>query len=280
MARRLILGLPVLLAVVLALAAQGARAHGTLDQSNTQSPTGALGVSGSFVKGQTFTAGLSGMLDTVALDLQTSIAPTTVTVGVYTTDASGLPASLLTSATVAVTSIGVPADPTQYTAVSFPTPAVITAGKVYAIVLSNVQPAGRSVWWQDNGPPSTYTRGQEVDSVTGLAGPYLGDSAHSTEFQTFVTPPTPTPAPTVAAPPVVVPLQWLPTLTIRTSGCGTTTPAGTVMVNIGQNVVVSVQACAGSRFTGWTGGPCADTTLTTCDIPVGTVTTVTANFAP
>ena len=74
--------------------------------------------------------------------------------------------------------------------------------------------------------------------------------------------------------------QALPALTLVTSGCGTTSPSGTVVTNFAQNVVVTAQPCVGSRFTGWSGGPCNGTTINPCDIGVGTSMTVKANFTP
>lgn len=277
----MLLALPLLL---LALLAVHAGAQGTLDQSNTQPQNGQLNIYSSTVWGQTFTAGLSGSLDTVAVDLKNdvdNIVPTsTVTVGIYTTDAGDLPASLLTSATTTVTNTANPTGPAQFNVVPFPAPTTVTAGQMYAIVVSGVQPAGNIVSWLGTFP-STYTRGRLATSFTGPAGPYHGSSstAGSADFETFVTPPA-TATPTASPAPVLSGAPIVGALTVTVSGCGTTDPPGGAIYTSGlRSVVVTALPCPDSRFIGWTNGPCNGTTINPCDFPP-MFAPVTANFAP
>lgn len=64
---------------------------------------------------------------------------------------------------------------------------------------------------------------------------------------------------------------------ISVTGCGTVTPNNVPVLAL-ENLSYTAVPCAGSIFTGWTGGPCDKTTINPCSIPPGVQTT--ANFAP
>lgn len=74
--------------------------------------------------------------------------------------------------------------------------------------------------------------------------------------------------------------QFAGTLTIATTGCGKTTPAGTFGVTLAETLPVTAIPCPGSAFTGWKGGPCNGTTINPCDIAALGSGSVTATFAP
>jgi hypothetical protein len=294
MSRRVLLSL--LLAVLIltvALAAGGARARGTLDQSYTPVTTFGLVqvVNDPGVLGETFTAGLSGVLDTATLAL-TYLAPTplTVTVGLFATDGSGFPTTPLASATASlvVPDTGVAPAPNQYTVVTFPVPGVVIAGQRYALVLTSVQGAAGSLVWYGQ-TPTSFTGGEGIAFFSAGGGGAWGTfSSLAFGFQTFVSPPpTPTPSPTptatqspapTASPnPASVGGPAVLIESIAVTGCGMVTPQNAPVLAL-ENLSYTAVPCPGSVFTGWTGGPCDKTRINPCSIPGGVP--ATANFSP
>jgi len=112
-------------------------ALGTLDQAND--PTiwntyGATGGNGVTAFAQTFTADLTGKLPQIDLHLQTdsqSAGARAMTVSIWPTDKSGLPAG---SAIATSTPVSIAGD--SWYEFSFSSPATVAAGTSYAIVFS------------------------------------------------------------------------------------------------------------------------------------------------
>jgi large repetitive protein len=190
----------VALVCVLAFAAAPAVAHaGTLDQSQTTADTG-----GGFgtdetgttrVLAQTFTAGLSGGLDQV--DVVVFGCGTTgvdVTVQIRTVAAGSPTSTVLASATIAEASVP---STDAFVSAAFGSPAPVTAGTSYAIVLSANGAACPDngyfsySWAFQSGDP--YPRGAPLFSDDGGAtwtSPGPGDFAFKTYVATDSTPPT------------------------------------------------------------------------------------------
>jgi uncharacterized repeat protein (TIGR01451 family) len=168
---------------LLAAAAAQATPTGTLDQQQTDGSGGAFffGQFGgdSSTLAQTFTAGLSGVLDQVDLRLGDMTGPATVEI--HTVDDTGAPGS----AVLASTSV---APVTDYTWVeaAFSSPATVVAGTKYAIV---VRPAGRA-GWNDSAVGDPYPAGEPYRSVESSPWGAL-DSDRDFTFKTYVTVPPP-----------------------------------------------------------------------------------------
>ena len=128
--------------------------------------------------------------------------------------------------------------------------------------------------WMDN----TNSTGDNPNGAFGSLNVYTArvilPSVPTSAFPASV--PASASAPTAAA----GVLGTMQAFTLAARGCGTTTPPpGAVFANGVSNVIVTAIPCPGSRFTGWTNGPCAGTTINPCDIsPMAG--TVTANFTP
>jgi uncharacterized repeat protein (TIGR01451 family) len=144
-----------------------AYAAGALDQSATCVAPSINEAGGTVVLGQTFTAGLSGTLDQVDLDLsfENVTDPGNLTVQIRTTSGGQPTSTVLASATVAESSVS-PTTPT-FLSVPLSPGAPSVAGTVYAIVL--LAPAGNAnrasgYDWQE---ASGYSRGGEWDSTDG-----------------------------------------------------------------------------------------------------------------
>jgi hypothetical protein len=272
MRRRLV---PLALIPVLALCAllsPRALAQGTLDQSVTTTPIGAVpllqGPPAEF--GQTFTAGITGTLDSANLQVFSPTAGTTATVSIYAT-ASGQPSgTALASGTLTATAT-VPLG--QMTTVTFAPAPQVTAGQVYALVIGPVltPPAGAVFWATPT--TSIYAGGTAFVLPSGTLTPYL-PQPFDFDFQTFVTPPAAAPAP------VIITTNLPVTLGVAIAGCGSLTPSVATMVNVLQAIPVTAVPCSGSVFVGWTGGPCSGTKINPCDIAPSGTQTIIATFAP
>jgi hypothetical protein len=229
--------IPVLAAAVvslLALTAGGALATvptGTLDASQTEL-TSTFPPSTDHPLAQTFTATLTGKLDTVqihttqlvtlGLSVNPNLSPGDMTVEIRTTDGSGLPTSTVL-ATQSLTPVHA-----DWSNVAFNTQADVVTGTKYAIVVTEVASVGNSVNSWDGSCNDNYGPGaalvlngavwMTVPAYAAGGNPEI-DCMQDFAFRTFVTvaapapvvtpPPTPvvTPPPTLAptAPPTAAP---------------------------------------------------------------------------
>lgn len=223
------------LAAILALTAGSALAvpiPGTLDQQQTNAPDGGY-QSSNYYQAQTFTAGITGTLDAVTVQIGFNtpevVAPAVAgdfTVAIWATS-GGVPsgASALTSETITGNAVGT-------VAVVFSSPISIAAGTQYAIVL--VADPARGISWLGQCGTDSYADGQALiyDVLnfpawrTIPAWALLADSDDCIldyAFGTYVSPaltsPTPTPSPTPS-----------PTPTPTTSPSPTVAPSPTPTV--------------------------------------------------
>jgi hypothetical protein len=179
--RSLAIGLVALIVALLVLPLGQSLAAGTLDQSQTERNFFYAGVS---TFGQTFTAGITGVLDRADLAICTPNAAALgdVTIGIRPVS-GGLPVAGPPLASVTFASTSLPACPSSglalpFTSVDFARGAWITAGTAYAIVaigqhsggtlqmlISNANPyaAGQAVYSFDSG--ATYGAGGGIDAV-------------------------------------------------------------------------------------------------------------------
>jgi hypothetical protein len=166
-------------------------AAGTLDQSQTNTNGGDVGIGGIAQHAQTFTAGLSGNLVQVNLFLARGSGRFTpngdLTVEIRSTVAGMPPFGPLATATVPVASV-----PTTSGWVSVsnwsPAPAPSSAGTQYAIVLSAPTTTcdGCSYLWRAGDTADPYPRGDPFFSSNGGLT-WTVDATFDFAFQTFVT---------------------------------------------------------------------------------------------
>jgi hypothetical protein len=167
-----------------------ASAAGSLDQSQNNASAGTECLCEPFFSlGQTFTAGITGNLDQVDLLLYRAGSPGNLTVQIRTVS-GGVPSNtILSTATVAESSVPV-GDP-GWVSVPFSVPAISTAGTQYAIVLSAPGVSSASPlygWGTALGNP--YAGGDAVTSVDSGANwfPLIGPDNTSLDraFKTYV----------------------------------------------------------------------------------------------
>jgi hypothetical protein len=173
----------------LLLGAAASASAGTLDQQQTASNTdGALLSTQSLA--QTFTAGISGGLDQVDLDLLKAGTSPDVTVEIRDVSAGQPGAAVLATATVPGSSLGTTA---AFLPATFATPATVTAGTQYAIVAYSPGVIGNSsgVTYQSGG--NLYTGGLMFTSNQPLppGAPWNDLVNNDLAFKTYVTPPPP-----------------------------------------------------------------------------------------
>ena len=171
-----------------ALAASVAWATGTLDQQNPGPSSGFFGICGPPRLAQTFTAGLTGSLDTVdlGLSLEGPASGDEAVVSILGTS-SGVPQDGQVLATQAVPHISAT---NTTTTVVFASPASITAGTQYALVFGapTCVPDGDH-FYQWNFTADTYSGGQACSKVTTWSCP--STNTEDFIFATYVTPPPP-----------------------------------------------------------------------------------------
>lgn len=183
---RTMTGSVVALATVAAvlLFPNGARAEEVLDQQNVADGSGGDG--SSIPRAQTFTAGISGPLSRVDLALfrNANVSDCEFQVEIWDTTA-GAPGRALTGETLRSSDVtSVPAAEI-FLPVIFASPADVTAGTQYAIVLHS-SCTGGSVFWQF--VANTYAAGQ---SHTLAPGGWEADPTQDYLFKTFVRLPSP-----------------------------------------------------------------------------------------
>lgn len=188
-----------------AVVATSAQAFGTIDQSVTGTRNWNSGLNSSTLYlGQVFTAGTSGLLDRVTLDISKDGTPGSFSVEIWNTSAS-LPTTV-TSATASVSDSLVGGSPTTVI-VDFTTPVSVDAGTQYALVLRAPAivsgggmmdgPYSNFKWYTENNPLAT---GNPVRS-SNSGSSWTSELASDYRFATYVSPaptppPTPTPTPT------------------------------------------------------------------------------------
>jgi hypothetical protein len=163
------------------LVAPSAAQAGTLDQQQTNTGGGATPLP----LAQTFTAGISGELDRVDLNVVRAAIGTTdpLTVEIRNVDAGGAPGSTVL-ASASVPAATVPFSSPGWVEVTFASPAVVQAGTQYAIVVAP-DPYG---WWRSGG--GGYAGGSAFMLSAAAWREYpVFDMA----FKTYVTPPDTTP---------------------------------------------------------------------------------------
>ncbi len=169
---------------LLAAAVAHAAPTGTLDQQQPDTSGGEVlfGGVGDTALAQTFTAGLSGVLDQVDLRLHAVGSGSLATVEIRAVDSSGAPGSdVLASTTVAPNFSGV------WVEAAFSSPATVAAGTQYAIV---VRSAGLAAWRISALGGDPYPGGQPYSSADGV--PWVATTGtYDQAFKTYVTPPPP-----------------------------------------------------------------------------------------
>jgi hypothetical protein len=192
--------------IALAFTAPSAASAGTLDQSQTSTSGGAGIFGGSDQYAQTFTAGLSGGLDQVDVPLSKDCQRNGVTVEIRTVSADGKPTNAtLASAVIPDASV---TSAMQFLSVPFASPAPVTTGTQYAIVLSSptstmcpppmfLDPSHTYEWGFAAGNP--YPGGQGWGSQNGgMSWGAFGDFEFG--FKTYVVEGPPPPPEPVAPP--------------------------------------------------------------------------------
>jgi hypothetical protein len=187
-----------LISAVATLASAASASAGTLDQQQTTYGDLDVGLNGPDRLGaQTFTAGRTGRLDQVDLPIGWSnCQPTGDLIIQIQTLANDLPSgTALASASLAGSAISEEtAATTPFVPILFPSPASVTAGTAYAIVLSAPEAGtcGMSdafYEWQLNDGEDLYTAGASYFDGDGGASwsPFGSDAG----FRTYVMPPAP-----------------------------------------------------------------------------------------
>ncbi|HEX2129435.1 MAG TPA: choice-of-anchor R domain-containing protein [Solirubrobacterales bacterium] len=185
-------------------------AAGTLDQQQTDSDdsVGLFNVGGIPAHGlaQTFTAGISGGIDQVDLELHKVGAPPSVTVEIRDATLTGTPGTTVL-ATAELPASAVPDDP-AFVPTTFTTPAPVTAGTQYAIVAYSPGTIGNAAGWRYHSGEDPYADGAMFWSpVFPPAGSWNdtalvdGDAAFKTYVSTNSTPPNDTDPPNDVDPP-------------------------------------------------------------------------------
>jgi hypothetical protein len=174
-----------------------ASAAGTLDQSQPMFNCGAIGVSQTDWIAQTFTAGITGMLDQVDLHLKVQNGnPGPLTVQIRTVLPDGTPSAVvLATATVPQANVPTPSQLSAFVAVPLSPPAPSVAGTQYAIVLSTTGTPQDFYYWSLGGLGSatqcTYTGDVYPGGIT-LASTNSGStwavqpSVQDLAFKTYV----------------------------------------------------------------------------------------------
>jgi hypothetical protein len=174
-------------ALLFALGAPGGAFAGDLDQQQT-TQNGARGIGAAQSAAQGFTAGRSGLLDQVDLDLQKLGSPPILTVEIRDLS-GGVPGSqVLAGTAVQATSV---ATSLGFVPVRFPGPAQVVSGSQYSIVISSAGSGGNGYLWADKGPDA-YPGG--IEFLASPPGTWSAQSSFDFAFKTYVAPPVTAPA--------------------------------------------------------------------------------------
>ncbi len=199
-------------ALLLAIAAPATA--GTLDQQQTSENTNIALLSGQ-TPAQTFTAGISGVLDQVDLSLeQVGTPPASVTVEIRNTDNAGNPRTVLATASLPTSAI--PTFP-AFVPVTFASPALVAAGTQYAIVAYSPGTVTNYVAWSDQNSGNVYSGGGTFLSTEGPppGSTWMAQAGSDQTFKTYVGLAPPSAAPPSAAPPSATPPSVKPTATCK-----------------------------------------------------------------
>jgi hypothetical protein len=161
---------------------------GDLDQQQVLS-NGARGIVSTQSGAQTFTAGRTGLLDQVDLNLSKGGSPVNLTVELRDAAAGEPGTQVLASASLPAS--GVPLTAAHaFVAIPFAVPASVTAGTQYAIVAYAAGSGGDYYYWWDGGPPSQYAGGMEfVPLSSPPIAPWNPFPTLDFAFKTYVAPP-------------------------------------------------------------------------------------------
>ena len=177
------------------LLAPGVALAGTLDQQQTDGSGGNSAIFSGQSDAQTFTAGLSGGVDQVDLQLQAPLTPT-APLTVEIRDVSGGSPGSMVLASQSVPGSSVPVSP-AFVSIHFATPAPVVAGTQYAIVAysSTISTNGYGWAYSPNGA-NPYAGGEGLYTLTsppsGAWTPLSGMA--DLAFKTYVVVPTLGPA--------------------------------------------------------------------------------------
>lgn len=167
---RLVFVAPLVLVLCVFVAPGVARASGTLDQSQLDHSQGFEEICGNCGYGsgaQTFTAGLTGKLDHVELYVGKTLNPVPtdpLIVEITDTSGGGPDSNVLASASVPPASV-----PTAgWLEVDFASPAQVTSGTQYAIVLYTLDPGPGNYAWGLSPETNPYSGGEFLINNTSL----------------------------------------------------------------------------------------------------------------
>ena len=184
--RRIGLMIGVSLMSVLMIGTQAAVATGTQDQSNSSAAWGSSGVFTTQSTGQVITPGVTGTLDSIQLFVDRNAGTGTLNVSIYNADGSGYPTgSPLASQSLDIA--GLPAHTgtvSTPTSVTFSSPAYLTAGTPFVVVLSTSSSGVILSAWDSLGG---YPGGKLIYSGAGPTW-YTGSPVQNLLFTTYVTP--------------------------------------------------------------------------------------------
>jgi hypothetical protein len=180
----------LLAAFVVGLLSPSGALAGTLDQQQTIG-TSNVGIVSTQSLAQTFTAGRSGQLDQVDLDLVKHSSPVGLSVELRNVVAAAPGTQVLASASVPAASVSGVAF--GFIPVVFATAPPVTAGTQYAIVAYTASVSPNSYSWADgNGNP--YSGGTELSALSSPpVPPWSSFATYDFAFKTYVAP-TPPPA--------------------------------------------------------------------------------------
>jgi hypothetical protein len=188
----------VRLSVLMAALAVGAvlpasASAGTLDQQQTQQNT-SVGVNSTQSLAQTFTAGLSGVLDRVDLLLAgTGVGLPTAPMTVEIRDAPGGNPGTTVLASASVPSSAVALDSYAFVPATLAIPVNVSAGTQYAIVAYSSTDGTHTFIWGLESVGDPYPPGAPFFQAVSPPGPTWAPDALGGDqaFKTYVTPPAP-----------------------------------------------------------------------------------------
>ena len=182
--------------VGLAAIAPGAAQAGTLDQQQTSSLGLGYQINSGQSVAQTFTAGLSGEIDQVDLNVDKTGAPTAPLSVEIRPVSGGAPGStVLSASTVPASAVG--SYPPAFVQVNFAAPAPVTAGTQYAIDAYAATPQTDRYEWSWGATSDPYPAGASFFiGSSPPSGTWTMDASQDLGFKTYVAPVTIAPAPT------------------------------------------------------------------------------------
>ncbi len=174
--------------ILACLSVPASASAGDLDQQQTLAP-GARGITSTQSGAQTFTAGRTGLLDQVDLNLAKGGSPGNLTVELRDV-AAGVPGTqVLAAASVPASSVPLTAAH-AFVSIPFAVPPSVTAGSQYAIVAYTAASGPDYYYWWDGGPPSPYAGGMEFLALSSPpVAPWTPQTTIDFAFKTYVAAP-------------------------------------------------------------------------------------------